>query len=158
MNFSLQRLFLLVTTVAVFLWLYLGFHRVLTRVEYGESRPSVPWLPAAAKNVSYYKSYAFTAYEFEIPEDDFVKWSGEKLTTINRPVRVPRYCLIRMPLPDLMPNPTLRQEREQIRTLATRETLVSQGLAYDHHRDSGGGTIVAYDRQRGKGYFWHAPY
>ena len=157
MTFSLHRLFLFVTTVAVFLWLLLGFNRVLTRVEYGVNQASVPWLPKSATNVSFYKSYGYTAYEFEIPEDDFVKWSGQKLTQIGGPLRVPRYCLVNSRLPDYGPNPTLRQEREQFQALAAREAVVSKGLAYTQHFGSGGGTIVAYDRQRGKAYFWHAP-
>ena len=158
MKFSLQRLFLLVTTVAIFLWLFLGIVRALTRVEYGVERASVPWLPQSASKISYYKSYSYTAYEFEIPEDDFVKWSGQNLSQISGPVRVPRYCLIKLPMPDVGPNPTLRQEREQLQTLAAREAVVLKGLAYTEHFHNGGGTIVAYDRQRGKGFVWHAPY
>lgn len=54
--------------------LYSAF-RGFTDVEIGENVARVSWLPDSASNVSFYRAYSYTAYEFDIAEADFLKWA-----------------------------------------------------------------------------------
>ena len=114
MKFTLRQLLIFVTIVAVVIWFALETYSHFTRVEFGENVPSVTWLPSTATNVSYYKSYSFTAYEFEISEADFLKWNRRKLSPIEKTVRVTRYCQFKTRVPDFGPNPTDEQLRAQL--------------------------------------------
>lgn len=44
--------------------------------EIAEGVYSVEWLPTEATNINYYRSYGFTAYEFQISETGFRKWAA----------------------------------------------------------------------------------
>jgi len=63
----------------------------LIHVSTEENVPSVDWLPASASNVSYYKSYSFTAYEFDISESEFNAWAWVKLEPVTDAVSVVCY-------------------------------------------------------------------
>jgi hypothetical protein len=154
MKYSLRRLFLLVTAVAGLLWVF----RVLTHVEYGENEASVWWLrlPPSATNISYSKSYSFTAYEFEIPEADFVKWSRWKLSPIRDLLEVPRYRR-KSKVPDFGSNPTPQQLQIRWEALSAQKVTIANGLYFTYRNKAHGGEIVAYDRDRGKAFIWTAP-
>jgi hypothetical protein len=152
-KFSLKWLFGAVAAAAFFIWSVLAF----TVVEYGENQASVNWLPKSATNVSYYQSYAFTAYEFAIPEAEFLKWSGKKLMPIDETISIPRYCFPRTKVPVVGPNPTVQELDNQMQVYESRTAQVANGLHYTHRRQNGGGVIVAYDRDRGKAFFWSSP-
>ena len=106
MKFTLKRLLLFVAVVAFVVWFLHGAYVGLTHVETGENVPSVKWLPDVASNVSFYKSYSFTSYEFDIPELEFVKWSRWELSPIDEPVSIARYCFFSVDVPDPGPNGT----------------------------------------------------
>ncbi len=44
--------------------------------EIAEGVNSVEWLPVEATNIKYYRSYGFTAYEFQIDEPGFRAWAA----------------------------------------------------------------------------------
>jgi len=75
--------------------IYIGF----TRVVVGEHENSVKWLPIAASDICYYRSYAYTAFEFNISEDEFLKWM--KSNEWDKPAEPPaigRYSKIESPV------------------------------------------------------------
>ena len=156
MTYSLKRLFVLVSIAAVICGLARVFYLELTRIEVGENVPSVSWLPKTATNVSYYRSYAFTAYEYEIAEDEFMKRSSRKLGAIDGTVSVPRFC-IRSRVPELGPNPTIQEMQIQAEAVAARTAHISDGWYYSSRFNNGGGVISAYDRRLKRAYFWSAP-
>lgn len=46
--------------------------------EIGVNISSVDWLPASAREISYFRSYGYTAYEFKIKESEFRDWAKMK--------------------------------------------------------------------------------
>lgn len=129
-----------------------------SRVEEGENVRSVNWLPGSASNVSFFKSYLYTAYEFDIPEPEFIKWSGWKLTTITQPVHVSRYCFFKVnTLPSPAPNATNEEWEAFEKTRSTAIATITNGLYFEYLHGNGGGVRVAYDRDRGRAFFWSSP-
>ena len=58
----------------------------------GEHMGSVAWLPRTATDISYFKSYSYTAFEFTISESEFRKWADDcELAEIRETVRIPRF-------------------------------------------------------------------
>src|SRR5690606_13951325 len=116
---------------------------LLTHVEVGENAPAVPWLPPAATNVSYHRAYRFTAYEFDIPEADFLAWAADNgwpvapVTEATEPAVLRRYCY----------------------DAATGEGYhrITVGYFYQHRRSNGGGVEVGYDSTEGRAYFASTP-
>ena len=123
-------------------WIYRG----LSNVEFGENMAHVDWLPGEAANVSYYKSYTWTAYEFDISEEGFRKWSKWEIAPIEQPVSIARYSFM----------PALKaRSREEVEKATA---IVSNGLYYEQ-RDarSGGGTVVVFDRDASRVYYQRNP-
>jgi len=87
-QFSIKRLLTYTALIAVAIWFVRGAYLGFTQVETGESVASVDWLPKSASNVSYYRSYMNTAYEFDIDEAGFLKWSRWEVAEITEPVRL----------------------------------------------------------------------
>lgn len=90
-RYTLKGLLIAVTVLAC----GFGLVRSLLHVETAENVARVHWLPTSASNVSYYKSYSFTAYEFDIPERDFRAWSYWEVRPIGKPIEVARYNRMR---------------------------------------------------------------
>ncbi len=157
MNFPLKRKFLFVALVAFVAWFLYGTYVGLTHVEIGENVPSVNWLPDAASNVSFYKSYSFTSYEFDIPESDFVKWSRWELSPIDEPVSIPRYCYSSVDVPAPGPNATAEEWQAFESSYASRSAKITNGLYYGYLQGNGGGVWVGYDRNLGRAYYHSAP-
>ncbi len=85
MNRLAEGLFCLTVLLLVGLGLYLGWSLV-TKVEQGKSLQKVKWLPIAASNVSFARSYSWSYYVFDIPEEDFLRWATKwKLSEIQEP-------------------------------------------------------------------------
>ena len=137
MRFSVKRLLIVVTVIACVLGTLRSACNHFTHIETGENVQSVDWLPASATSVSFYKSYSFTAYEFDIPESDFIDWAWWDLKPITKPVRVVRYCYFSSPdAPD---------------------ATVTEGLHFVSEQSDGGGVWVAYDRKIGRAYLFTCP-
>jgi hypothetical protein len=148
--------------LALFLYFaYLG----LVTVEKGENVPSVEWLPPSASNVSFYHSYSWTAYEFDIDEQGFLKWAEEwpvaKLTG-GRVVTVPRYLRMVLEWPKDPIGPESEAEAEarfqvQGRYQASVKKEIRRGYYYERRDSNGGGVVVGYDLDAGRAYFQSSP-
>lgn len=157
MRFGSKGLLLATLIVA----LGVGFVRCaymdFTRLEMGENVPSVGWLPDGATNVSYYRSYLNTAYEFDIDEQGFLDWSRWDVTEIDRPVRILRYVYFSKPPPTLSNQLTDAEWEEFAKTEVKRSVEISDGLYYVYRQSNGGGVMVGYDRTTGRAYYQSAP-
>ena len=150
-------MFVLVGLIGCGLALLRGCHYALTHFESGEGVPSVSWLPESAPNVSYYKSYLNTAFEFDISEAEFLRWSSWEVQPIKEPVGMLRYCYFTTSPPDYGPNPTQAQEAELLAIYNSQRPKIDDGWYYGYRQSNGGGVWVAYDRSKGRAYFRSAP-
>lgn len=131
----------------------------------GENVARVDWLPAAAANVSFYKSYSFTAYEFDISEDGFVALAEErkwKLSEIGEEgIRIVTYRMGRKMrekyLPAMSDVPTDEQFEAYCRAMEIVKPTVSDGLTFEVLQANGGGITVVYDRAKQRAYVQTQP-
>jgi hypothetical protein len=126
----------------------------LTHFESAENVDRVTWLPPAASYISYYRSYNFTAYEFDISETEFKRWIWLDVKPITQPVKIYRYSHRIRTNSDFGLNPSLAELEEWE---ATYRATVSDGLYYNDRRSSGGGVTVAFDRTKDRAYFQTNP-
>jgi hypothetical protein len=138
--------FTLLATLLVF-----GAYRGCTDVEIVEHARQAPrWLPDAASNVSYYRSYLFTAAEFDISEKEFLQWAekrGWPLSPVRDTVRIRRY-MERTITRKSHPTPKEIAEYD-----ALTEKAISHGYFFELRHKNGGGVRLAYDLDTGRGYF-----
>jgi len=153
-RYTLKSLLIAVTVVGTGIGLLRGCFLALTHFETAENVDHVIWLPDSASSVSYYRSYNYTAYEFEMSEEDFKKWIWLDVKPITKPVKVNRYSYFAARRVDLGPNPTLA-EMETWEALGT--ATIKNGLYHSHRRGSGGGVDVAFDRDKDRVYFQTNP-
>jgi hypothetical protein len=149
-RYTLRALLILVTALCC----CGGLFHALTRFETAENVARVDWLPQTASNVSYYRSYNYTAYEFDMSEAEFRKWMWLDVQPITRPVKVRRYSLIASSRAYPGANPAAGEYEAWE---AMREATVTDGLYHEHRRDDGGGVCVAYDRAKGRVFYQSNP-
>jgi hypothetical protein len=159
--------FLLLGFCALFIVLFL---RDIDRPpEIGEHITSVEWLPAEATAISYFKSYGFTAYEFQIGESGFRDWAAEVAYDDHsehvafQPVTdvadlkgkglsaIQRYNF-------LMKNDDELPEKFKTPNFPTTSSIeIENGLRGEVRRRSGGGYSIGYDRDTGTAYWQSNP-
>jgi hypothetical protein len=148
-------------------------HMVLhafTDVDTAEHVASVSWLPEEASDICYYRSYGFTAYEFDISEQGFLdwaesRWAGWDVQPIEEPVSVTRYRSRTDSDPpydwdaanDLMDEDPEEWERQYYARRAIYNASISHGFYYGHETGNGGGVQVAYDSEKGRAYVHSTP-
>ena len=153
-RYSLRSLLVAITIVGAAIGLIRGCFVALTHFETAENVDHVSWLPSSASNVSYYRSYTYTAYEFDISEEEFKKWIWLDVNPITKPVKVNRYSYMAAQRIALGPNPT---QAELDAWEAAGTATVKNGLYHSHRRGNGGGVDVAFDRDRGRVFFQTNP-
>ena len=153
----MKKRILLLSATAFAIWFFYGAYRGLTDIETGESLETVDWLPEEATNVSFYRSYMNTAYEFDISEQGFRDWSRWELEEITEPVQIPRYLAYSTPLPKEPTDPTREEIEELALEYSKRGVTIKNGLYYGYLQNNGGGVWVGYDRGAGRAYYKSAP-
>lgn len=153
----MQKRILVISAIAFAVWFFYGAYRGFTDIETGESLASVDWLPEDATNVSFYRSYLNTAYEFDISERGFRDWSRWELEEITEPVRIPRYLAYSTPPPQEPRDPTIDEIEAFALEYSKRGATIKNGLYYGYLQDNGGGIWVGYDRESGRAYYKSAP-
>lgn len=156
MRVLLKRLLTVVGLVSVVFALMWAAFSLARAGDRGENVASVSWLPATASNVSYYRSYLFTVYEFDISEVEFVRWSKWPVSEISEPIEVTRYNCF--DTPDFGPNPNPAQRRVINEAIDQSSAKVANGLYYLDIADDGGGIHLAFDRDKGRAYFMRSPH
>ena len=154
---TVLRLFAVAVFAAFPLTFVRSIHLELTRVETGECASSVPWLPDTASNVSYYRTYMNTAYEFDMEEDDFRDWSRWELKEISDPITVRRYLSFSSPPPAVASNLPADELSRRADQPLRRSVRLTDGLCHVFVQDNGGGIWLAYDRRSGRAYYRSAP-
>ena len=145
-------------------WFWYATYVSFNRVEEAENVARVDWLPAGARNVSYYRSYPFTAYEFDIDEAGFRSWAAQEGWPLRpveyEPFRVLRYSFHaskRMHPPD---EETLAPEEWRARhdrARAATQKEIRRGYGYEKRQSNGGGVTVGYDLDTGRAYYQYSP-
>ena len=153
-RYSLRGLLILVTAIGCCSGVLRSCYVELTHVETAENVKHVDWLPKTATNVSYFRSYAYTAYEFDISEPEFRRWTSLEVKPISKPVTIARYSLMTRQQSELPPDATPAQFEAWE---AERHATVADGFYYENRRGNGGGVSVAFDRTKGRVYFQTNP-
>lgn len=153
----MKKRILVISIIAFAIWFFYGAYRGFTDIESGESQASVDWLPEDATNVSFYRSYLNTAYEFDISEQGFRDWSHWELEEISEPVGFSRYLTFSTPRPQEPDSPTRAEIEALALEYSKRGVTIRNGLYYGYLQDNGGGVWVGYDRESGRAYFQSAP-
>lgn len=138
------------------LWGLHALHEGLMHSETAENVASVDWLPPSASNVSYYRSYMNTAYEFDISERAFRDWSRWHVEEIDKPVAMLRYSAFASPVPEPV-NPSQEASEAYVLAVSQQRAKIDVGLYYERLQENGGGVWVAYDRESGRAFFRTAP-
>lgn len=134
---------------------------VLTKVEQGRSLPNVAWLPNAASNVSFARSYNWRYYEFDISEAEFRHWATTwELSEITVPFYVTTFRFLDSQEPPIRIRYDGPRDYLERKGVAIPETLpdytaeIKNGLCYYHYQEHNhGGVYVAFDRVKQRVYF-----
>ena len=101
----------------------------------GENAKSVSWLPKEATNISYYKTYSYTAYEFDISGTGFRNWASQwPLKPIDSLQKIERYSFL---------------QHGKLDTCAE----IEHGLYHYMAWEDGGRMHVVYDSDHKRAYF-----
>lgn len=124
-----------------------------THPDTGVNVPSVGWLPESASNVSFYRTYSWTAYEFDIDEAGFREWArrfGGELEPFSDGCRIERYSwreFCRSQASTTVDGDAYYEEERK------HYAYVRNGLCYRYINErNGGGVHVVYDRDAGRAY------
>ncbi|MCE5186045.1 MAG: hypothetical protein LLF76_07975 [Planctomycetaceae bacterium] len=141
--------------IAFTVFTFRKFVIALKTFETAENVPSVKelphWLcdlPASARNISYSKRPLLeTIYEYELNEDDFLKWAQAnkfKLSKIIGVAEIRRFHALRA-CDTGDPNAVSTYESK-------RQAVVYHGYEYHTEQDNGGGLDLVYDLYNRKAY------
>lgn len=125
--------------------------------ETGENVATVSWLPSSAKNVSFYKSYSWRAFEFDINENDFRQWAAQwNLKEIDKAESIQRYNYWNF-LKEKHSSQTEDDMNAYFETKKRCIAAVNKGLYDSKTYGNGGGYHVVFDRERQRAYFQSCP-
>lgn len=111
--------------------------------------PSWVNVPDSAKNISYLKIFGlYSSYEFDISEEEFLDWAKEwPVHKITEPTTFVRYARYILPEPN-------RDDWDAVDEYETKVFhKISNGHYYHKEYKNGGGTRVAYDKDKQRVYF-----
>lgn len=135
------------------LWVGLGMWSN-AHPETGVNVKTVDWLPPEATNISYYKTYSWRAYEFDMDEESFKRWARRwDLKPIKEEETITRYSYTSFLKQSRNYRNAKVYEAEEKKHVAT----VSTGLYDREIRRNGGGYHVVYDREKQRAYFQSNP-
>ena len=120
----------------------------------GKNIKSVDWLPKEAHNISYYKTYSYTAFEFDISEEGFKKWAADyDCKKIETPEKVCRYNRMTLKMPRFDSN-VINDDaiKEFEKYQSTVNATIVNGYYYRKEYSNGGRTHVVYDLDKGRAY------
>lgn len=136
------------------------------KTDYGVNVDSIRWLPSEARNITYLKTPGFyTIAEFEIAQEALVKWC----TGVNMPLRklgpteegtVPRclHYLEKRGVIPVVPEPNSHESLNEWALWYQRrcqKSLSDADLYYEERWRNGGGYVIGYDVDEGRGYYWY---
>jgi hypothetical protein len=123
------------------------------KIESGQGVVTVSWLPTAATDISYYRSYGWTAYEFEISEEGFREWASKyPLKEIDDTVYMERWSWL-----DFSQESSHLPTEEYQSLRLSHLTSIENGLFGGISWENGGRELAAFDRKLGRAYFQSNP-
>ena len=123
------------------------------KIESGQGVTTVPWLPDAATDISYYRSYGWTAYEFEISEEGFIEWTSKyPLKEVDDTVYMERWSWL-----DFSQESSHLSTEEYQSLRLSHLTAIENGLFGGRSWTNGGKELVAFDRKLGRAFFQSNP-
>lgn len=145
-KFAFIAIFLLVSAIAIAVYFDHG-------PEIGVNEKSVPWLPSDATNISYYKHYSISIYEFEINEKSFKQWAKKwKVSEINKEFTIERFASL------ILKAPKFESDADLEKYLSYKnktEISIERGYYYESPLKSNGGRMaIAYDLDSNKAYYY----
>jgi len=111
--------------------------------------PSWVSVPNSAKNISYCNQFWIQAdYEFDISEEEFLKWAQEwPVQKITEPISYMTFRRCTLPSPD----------HDDVNAFEEYDSKVylkiHNGYYYEKILTNGGGTRVAYDKDKQRAYY-----
>jgi hypothetical protein len=144
---------LLIVIVNPFTLYFFGVMWSNTHPDTGENVKTVKWLPSDAKNISYYKTYSWTAFEFDIPEPSFNQWINKKwvMKPVGKDHSIMRYC-------SSNGNHRTCSCYQQCNNPKEKCIAVITNGVYDSQRwSNGGGYSVVFDRDAQRAYYQSNP-
>ena len=125
------------------------FYFAVYHHDYAENVASVRWLPKSATNISYYQSYSYFAYEFDISEENFLLWAGKQWEVSriaqDEPFVIRRYSLLLTPY---------HSQKDYEEYESETRAKIKEGWGWKSEaRRGGGGARVAYDSTTGRAYY-----
>ncbi|QIF03928.1 hypothetical protein [Roseimicrobium sp. ORNL1] len=124
--------------------------------ETGTNLSAVDWLPASASDISYWKTYSWSAWEFTMKEEEFRKWASRyELREISGAQSIERFSWIQFwrSHRDYDGDAWEEEEREKRKHVAT----VRNGLFATERRKDGGGYKLVFDRETNRVYHQSNP-
>ena len=123
------------------------------KIESGQGVTTVSWLPDAATDISYYRSYGWTAYEFEIGEEGFREWASKySLKEVEDKVYMERWSWL-----DFSQESAHLPTAEYQSLRLSHLTSIENGLVGGRSWANGAKELVAFDRKLGRAYFQSNP-
>ena len=157
MRFSIKTILVLLTIIALTVWAVLGIRETFS-IRTGENFDRVNWLPASASKVSFYRNYHFTAYQFCMPENEFIEWCPKMLNEIVEPVTISTWKTRLLEYPTPNTNTTADEFDRMIAKFKSETTAtISNGLYYEKWGDDGGCSAYVFDRDTSIGYHQWSP-
>ena len=150
-----KRIILTILAIAIILGIGYIWYAIdsAKKIEFGQGVATVSWLPDEATDVSYYKSYGWTAYEFTISESGFRKWASKyPLQEIDETLHMERWSWV-----NFSRESSGLSTNEYHTSMLDHLTSIEEGLLGGASWDNGGRELMAFDRAAGRAYFQFNP-
>ena len=158
MRLSLKTTIAIVLIAGVSIAILQGMYSVAFKREFGENVEHVDWLPPATSQISYCRSYTFTACEFDISEIDFVDWCPKELREVTEPITIVRWNKQLFTEPDPYDfNSAIAYDKACVEYHSQVNARISNGLYSSEEFSGHGFRMYAYDREKCRAYVAYSP-
>lgn len=127
-----------------------GIVQFVNWYETGESKPTVPWLPDYATNVSFARTHNWQLFEFDVTEENFRDWATQyQVLEISEPFYIERFHSSSSQLiagPESGLSDELEIDPDEV-------AIIRNGLMHHAWTNNRGGISLCFDRDKRRAYF-----